>query len=142
MYAAAYASGLIVFERRCPKGALPLARGRARKLRPFIEVHARHGWSPGVLLWPIVGKGETAMKAKKGFKMKAKEGFDWSLVKWTGPDDVVSDTCSYCSAPIPENDIPLRMWAEDHSACVFCDDCSRDVFGLLTFDEPDEGASP
>lgn len=44
MHAYCYASGLIEFGRSVPDGALPIARGRGKALRAFIEVHARHGY--------------------------------------------------------------------------------------------------
>lgn len=65
----------------------------------------------------------------------ARPGFDWSLVKWAGPNEPQPDICSYCSAPIPESSVPLRCWREDKSGSVFCDDCSRDIFGLQTFND-------
>jgi hypothetical protein len=39
-----YASGHIGFGRTIPKGALIIARGPAKELRDFVEVHARHGY--------------------------------------------------------------------------------------------------
>jgi hypothetical protein len=39
-----YASGLIGFDKRIPKGALVIARGPEKELREFIEVKARHGY--------------------------------------------------------------------------------------------------
>lgn len=45
MIAYCYASGLIEFGRKVPDGALPIARGPAKKLREFIEPLARHGYS-------------------------------------------------------------------------------------------------
>ncbi len=74
--------------------------------------------------------------------LQARPGFDWSLVKWTGPDDPQPDICSYCEAPIAETSVPLRCWSEDKSGCVFCDDCSRDIFGLQTFGDPPFDVDP
>ena len=60
-------------------------------------------------------------------------GFDWSRVKWGGPNEPQSDA---------EDAVPLRMWAEDGSAAVFCDPCSETWFGMtslppdLELDEP------
>jgi hypothetical protein len=39
-----YASGLIGFGTKIPKGALVIARGPEQPLREFIEVNARHGY--------------------------------------------------------------------------------------------------
>jgi hypothetical protein len=44
MRAYCYASGLIEFGRRCPDGALPIARGPAKPLQDFISAKARHGY--------------------------------------------------------------------------------------------------
>jgi len=49
MRAFCYASGLIEFGRTIPDGALPIAYGPARKLRPFIEVRARHGYKTSLV---------------------------------------------------------------------------------------------
>jgi len=43
MYAYCWASGLIQFGRKVPSGAIQIARGPANKLRPAIDVLARHG---------------------------------------------------------------------------------------------------
>lgn len=45
MRAYCWASGLIEFGPTLPEDALPIARGRERTLRPFIEGNARHGYS-------------------------------------------------------------------------------------------------
>jgi len=44
MRAFCYASGLIEFGRSIPDGALPIASGSPQKLKPYIEVNARHGY--------------------------------------------------------------------------------------------------
>lgn len=44
MKAFCYASGLIEFGRRVPKGALPIAEGPSKPLRDFINGVARHGY--------------------------------------------------------------------------------------------------
>lgn len=72
-------------------------------------------------------------------KLEAKPGFDWSRVRWDDANEPVRDNCSYCSAPIPEDAVPLRMWNECSDGCVFCDACSADIFGLQTFGEPFDG---
>lgn len=47
-----YTEGVIRFARKCPRGALPIAYGDKARLREVIEVIARHGYTPGVLLVP------------------------------------------------------------------------------------------
>ncbi len=49
MKAFCYASGLIEFGEELPDGALPIASGRKKPLRDFIEVQARHGYSTRVV---------------------------------------------------------------------------------------------
>lgn len=44
MQAFCYATGLIMFGRSTPKGAIKIAEGPAKPLRDFIEVRARHGY--------------------------------------------------------------------------------------------------
>lgn len=57
-------------------------------------------------------------------------GFDWSKVKWGGPDEPLRETCSYCEAPIDEEAVPLILWKEDGSGAVFCDDCGQKWWGF------------
>jgi len=55
-------------------------------------------------------------------------GFRADKIKWGGPDDAVSNTCSYCGAPIPEDDVPIRMFSEHGHAAVFCNPCFEEGF--------------
>lgn len=52
MRAYCYASGLIEFGARLPDGALPIARGRDKPLREFINGVARHAYDGETLLVP------------------------------------------------------------------------------------------
>jgi hypothetical protein len=63
-------------------------------------------------------------------ELKPKDGFDWGKVTWGRPDSPVSAVCSYCSAAIGDDYVPLRMWTEQHYAAQFCDECQRKWFGL------------
>lgn len=58
MIAYCWSSGLIDFGRTLPDGALPIARGPARALRPFIQVTARHGYDGKTMLVPGVPEAE------------------------------------------------------------------------------------
>ena len=69
--------------------------------------------------------------------MEPKSGFDWSRVRWTGPLAPVDDTCSYCGAAIPDDEIPLRLWTPDSSAAAFCRACQSAWWGIVTFDDED-----
>ena len=62
-------------------------------------------------------------------------GFDWKRITWGRPDSPVSALCSYCSAAIGDDDVPLRMWNKEGFAAQFCDACQRRWFGMETFDE-------
>ena len=52
MRAYCWASGQIEFGRDIPEGALPIARGPARKVRDFIESVCRHAYDGETLLVP------------------------------------------------------------------------------------------
>lgn len=86
MYAASYASGLIVFGRSVPQGALPIARGPERKLRPFIEALSRHSYDGKTLIVPGLPEAPDQRRAMTAFER-------W--LKWIGkkpPADVVVNT--------------------------------------------------
>jgi hypothetical protein len=64
-------------------------------------------------------------------KLEPKAGFDWDRVTWGRPDSPVSALCSYCSASIDEDDVPLRMWAyKAGHAAQFCRQCQRRWWGM------------
>jgi hypothetical protein len=44
--------------------------------------------------------------------------------------------CSYCSAGIGEDDVPLILWGPDGSVAQFCDACMQRWWGL---DTPERG---
>jgi hypothetical protein len=52
---------------------------------------------------------------------KPKPGFDWSRCTWGRPDSVPSALCSYCSASIGDDEIPLMMWNAKGFAVRFCE---------------------
>lgn len=56
-------------------------------------------------------------------EIKPTSGFDWAKVTWGRPDSVVSALCSYCSAAIAEDDVPLRVWTPKGFAAQFCTAC-------------------
>lgn len=69
-------------------------------------------------------------------QLRPRPGFDPLKINWGGPDQVVSDECSYCGDALPENAALLRIWRDDGWAAVFCDHCSAAHFGLQTFPDP------
>ena len=68
--------------------------------------------------------------------MRARPGFDWGHVAWGAGDAPTGALCSYCSAGIPEDSVPLIMWRGDGASARFCDRCSERWFGL-TMGEPE-----
>jgi hypothetical protein len=67
--------------------------------------------------------------------LKPKHGFDWNHVAWGKPDSPRSALCSYCSAKIGEDDVPLIMWTDDSHAAQFCNACMEKWWGI-TVSEP------
>ena len=73
--------------------------------------------------------------------IQPKPGFDWSHVSWGRPDSPPSVLCSYCSAGIPDESVPLVLHKDDGSAARFCDDCMSRWFGFTVYgDPPDDDA--
>lgn len=70
--------------------------------------------------------------------LKPKNGFNWMAVSWGGPEEVVSEECSYCEAPIPENSCPLIMYNHDGWTARFCRACQESWWGMKTFDPPED----
>jgi hypothetical protein len=62
--------------------------------------------------------------------LEPKPGFDWAHVTWGRPDSPPSAICSYCSAGIGEDDVPMRLWNSSGWAAQFCEDCQRKWWGL------------
>jgi hypothetical protein len=62
--------------------------------------------------------------------LKPSTGFDWHHVAWGHPDSPRSFLCSYCSAPIGEEDVPLMLTAGDGRVAQFCNDCMMKWWGL------------
>jgi hypothetical protein len=62
--------------------------------------------------------------------LKPKKAFDWNRLTWGRPDSVPSKLCSYCSAVIPEDDVPLIMSNAEGWTVRFCDKCMEDIWGL------------
>jgi hypothetical protein len=62
--------------------------------------------------------------------LEPKPGFDWGHVTWGRPDSPRSVLCSYCSASIGEDDMPMRVWKGDGHAAQFCDACIDKWWGF------------
>jgi hypothetical protein len=61
--------------------------------------------------------------------MQPRKGFDWNHVSWGKPDSPRSALCSYCSAGIGEDDVPLILSSNNGHVAQFCDDCMRKWWG-------------
>lgn len=66
--------------------------------------------------------------------LQPKPGFDWGKLTWGRPDSPATVLCSYCSASISDDDIPLIMWNPEGWTVRFCDQCQRRWFGLVSYD--------
>jgi len=62
--------------------------------------------------------------------LRPRAGFDWNRVAWGAADAPRSALCSYCSAGIGEDDVPLMLWKEDGSCAQFCDACMGKWWGF------------
>lgn len=62
-------------------------------------------------------------------ELKPKEGFDWGKVTWGRPDSPRSALCSYCSAALKDDEVPLIVWTEKHFAAQFCEKCQAKWLG-------------
>jgi len=65
-------------------------------------------------------------------------GFDWSKVKWGGPNERISEHCSYCGEQLGLDDVPLMMWSEAGACAQFCDACMVRYWGFAPTREPDD----
>ena len=58
------------------------------------------------------------------------EGFDWTKLTWGRPDSPPSVLCSYCSAVIPEDSVPLILSNDEGWTVRFCEKCQETFWGL------------
>ena len=56
---------------------------------------------------------------------KPKRGFDWDHIVWGKLDARVSVLCSYCSAGLSDDDVPLMLFTDDGHSATFCDACVK-----------------
>ena len=62
-------------------------------------------------------------------------GFDWSKVKWGGPNEPVAIRCSYCDAPLGDDmdedyQGPLILWSPEGACAQFCIACQKIIWGF------------
>ena len=70
--------------------------------------------------------------------LRPKSVFDWGHVSWGKPDSPRSALCSYCSAAIGEDDVPLILWSDSGHAAQFFDACMEKWWGMIGFREEDD----
>jgi hypothetical protein len=63
-------------------------------------------------------------------ELKPKKAFDWNRLTWGRPDSVPTALCSYCSAVIPEDSVPLIVSNDEGWTVRFCDKCMTELWGL------------
>lgn len=63
-------------------------------------------------------------------EIKPIPAFDWRKLTWGRPDSPPSALCSYCSAVIPEDDVPLILWNAEGFSVHFCEKCMKTYWGL------------
>jgi hypothetical protein len=73
--------------------------------------------------------------------MGRQTSFDWRKVTWGRPDSRPSVLCSYCSAVIPEDSVPLILWTPEGYAARFCDACAELGFRAALNREPPSPAN-
>ena len=66
--------------------------------------------------------------------LSPKTGFDWNRLSWGGPDEPVSEICSYCDAPIDDDEVPLMMWNAEGWMAQFCYQCQATWWGVVGFE--------
>jgi hypothetical protein len=71
----------------------------------------------------------TEVKDKHG-GFRPRKGFDWSKLTWGRPDSPPSVLCSYCSAVIPEDDVPLILSNAEGWSVRFCQKCMVEMWGF------------
>jgi hypothetical protein len=56
-------------------------------------------------------------------------GFNWLAVSWGGPDQPPTEHCSYCDAPLLDDEVPLILWQGGWCA-RFCCQCCKTWWGM------------
>lgn len=62
--------------------------------------------------------------------IEPRAGFDWAHVAWGKPNSPRSTLCSYCSAGIPSDSVPLILCKPDGHVAQFCRACTRKWWGF------------
>jgi hypothetical protein len=63
-------------------------------------------------------------------EIKPIPAFEWRKLTWGRPDSPPSVLCSYCSAVIPEDDVPLILSNAEGWTVRFCLQCMKKYWGF------------
>ena len=61
---------------------------------------------------------------------RPKPDFDWTKLTWGRPDSLPTVLCSYCSAVLPEESVPLILSNAEGWTVRFCDPCMIQWWGF------------
>lgn len=75
---------------------------------------------------------------RQGSPLIPAHDFNWMLVEWGGPDQRITELCSYCSTPFHEDEMPLILTTNAGWAARFCERCQRKYWGMQCFDDGDD----
>lgn len=70
--------------------------------------------------------------------LKPRPGFDWNHISWGRPDSPRSALCSYCSAMIGSDDVPLILTCDSGFVAQFCNGCMSKWWGFTIFEDQEE----
>lgn len=63
--------------------------------------------------------------------IKPVPGFDWRKVRWGAPNARRTTRCSYCGAPLnDDDDVPLMLWNAEGWCAEFCEACQCRWWGF------------
>jgi hypothetical protein len=71
-----------------------------------------------------------AIQAKRWSWSPRSRSLNWKNLTWGRPDSPPSVLCSYCSAVIPEDYVPLIFSNSDGWTVRFCEKCMKETWGM------------
>ena len=63
-------------------------------------------------------------------ELKPAPDFDWTKLTWGRPDSIPTVLCSYCSASLNEDDVPLILFNDEGWTVRFCEQCMKRWWGF------------
>lgn len=67
--------------------------------------------------------------------LEPKPDFDWKKLTWGRPSSPPTVLCSYCSAALSDQGVPLILSNQAGWTVRFCDKCMQDWWGFEPIDE-------